>query len=150
VDNESRCVARYRPICFRSVCPNSRDHLLTIVVGSWDGVIRLWALNSNFRSFTPANFHSIPLNGFINALHFISLPTTSIHSSDWQRSGSVDIATPDADDSEKKVQAKQSMVLAAAVAQEPRLGRWIRLKDGVRNGAFLIHVQLDDAGSARL
>jgi ribosomal RNA-processing protein 9 len=41
--------------------------------GSWDGSIRLWALDANLRSFTPAG--TIPLQGFVNGLQI--LPTAN-------------------------------------------------------------------------
>jgi ribosomal RNA-processing protein 9 len=100
-------------------------------------------LNPNFRSFSPANTHTIEIPGFINALHFLSLPSSSNDSTSWD-------GTPKATEteSEEKFEEKQKLVLVAAVAQEPRLGRWIRLKDGVRNGAFLVHLQVDKQGHA--
>jgi hypothetical protein len=36
----------------------------------------------------------------------------------------------------------QTIVLAAAVSQEPRLGRWMRIKEGVRNGLLVAALPL--------
>lgn len=92
------------------------------MAGSWDGQIRLWAVNPNLRSFAPASISSIPINGFVNSMQFISLD-----------SGSIDLAEPS---------GKQDIILAAAVSQEPRLGRWMRQRDSVKNGALVVHLPL--------
>lgn len=101
-----------------------------LTIGSWDGQIKLWAINPNLRSFSPAGIASIPVAGFINSMQFISLPAGSIDSSSWS-------------DTTTASKSKQDIVLVAAVSQEPRLGRWIRNKEA-KNGALVIHLTLQE------
>ena len=42
---------------------------------------------------------------------------------------------------------RKEILLVAAVGQEPRLGRWMRVKNGVKNGALIVHLRSHgDAG----
>lgn len=84
--------------------------------GSWDGHIRIWSIDPSFRSFT--QLLTIPAAGFINAIQILSLPALS---------------TPLSSDDQVQI------VLAAAVSQEPRLGRWLTLKDA-KNGIMVAHL----------
>lgn len=125
----------------------------------------MWALDSGLRSFAPASHHSITVPGFVNALQILSLPTTSIDPSTWRggiSNGHKDHELDDNDgysrehgeriDNENPlpnpIRTPREILLVSAIGQEPRLGRWMRIKDNVRNGAFVAHLQLDEAGQA--
>ncbi|ORY21246.1 WD40-repeat-containing domain protein [Naematelia encephala] len=114
--------------------------------GSWDGSIKLWALDPSFRSFKPASVHEIHVAGFVNALEILSVPSTSMDSSSWTQSSVSDAP----EDTEGSAKSKTEILLVAAVSQEPRLGRWMRIKDGVKNGAFAAHIKLDAEGRSLL
>ena len=125
--------------------------------GSWDGQIRFWALEPTLRSFAPASVESIPAAGVVNSISILSLPSGSVESSSWR--GGEDSAlpleglepSPDADGAEatgeegaeKVKKAKNDIVLAAALGQEPRLGRWIKRKDNIKNKALIAHIQVE-------
>lgn len=75
--------------------------------GSWDGRIRLWALDEGLRSFKQVG--EVPVEGVINGLQVLSLP--------------------------------EGVILTAAVAREPRLGRWLTLKQA-KNGLLVVELEL--------
>jgi len=133
----------FRPLVINSSCKS----------GSWDGSIRLWALDPGLRSFSPASTHSIPVAGVVNALQILSLSATSVDSTTWQSSPK-EIPAPIVPDEDTEpappTRARREILLVAAVGQEPRLGRWMRIKDGVRNGAAIAHLQLDETGQAMI
>ena len=125
--------------------------------GSWDGQIRIWAIDAAFRSFSLVS--TIPVAGFVNGLQMLSVQTAKLDLQAFSDSsaaaaigGGGDAAAAangDADADEatdgNKAQVKgQTMVLAAAVSQEPRLGRWMRVKQGVRNGLLVAALPLSN------
>lgn len=78
------------------------------------------------RSFSPLT--TISALGYINSLQLIS-PTLRSSAPQSQRDG--------------KSQQKSLMVVAA-VGKEPRLGRWMRIKEG-REGAVVAVIPIGDA-----
>lgn len=44
----------------------------------------------------------------------------------------------------KKEKDKREILLVAAVAQEPRLGRWMSVKKGVKSGVFVAHLKFGE------
>ncbi|KAK8847644.1 hypothetical protein IAR55_005503 [Kwoniella newhampshirensis] len=108
--------------------------------GSYDGQIRLWALDPSLKSFAPCSV-TIPVRGFVNSLQILSLP-----------SGTISHESLALDRDEEKTEtpvAKTELVLVATVAQEPRLGRWMRDKEA-KNGVLVAKLGLDDEGKAML
>ncbi|KDQ12417.1 hypothetical protein BOTBODRAFT_112892 [Botryobasidium botryosum FD-172 SS1] len=98
--------------------------------GSWDGLIRLWKVDSSARSFSPVR--AIPAPGFINSLQFIHPLTTALGGASWTGARSSESGSGSREN-------ERDIVLVAGTSQEPRLGRWMRLKgDGVRNGALVL------------
>lgn len=95
----------------------------TFASGSWDGVVRLWRIDDRLRSFSQVA--TIPAVGFVNALQLLapSLRPTS------GRKG------------EEEERGEASLVVVAGVAKEPRLGRWVRVREG-REGAVVAVVPL--------
>lgn len=100
--------------------------------GSWDGSIRLWKIDERIRSFSLMTTIDAP--GFVNSLQIIApslRPTRENH-------------LPRLDAKKKKKDEEESgngpesknLVVVAGVAKEPRLGRWMRLKEG-REGAIV-------------
>lgn len=123
------------------------------LVGSWDGEIRLWKLDSKLRSF--ALIGSIPALGVVNSLQFISLTRDVAESFSWASP-----PTTTKDNSEVPRQAngkpaavaleKKSLLLVACVGQEMRFGRWVQKKgEGVLNGALvtLLHPRTSQSHS---
>jgi ribosomal RNA-processing protein 9 len=116
--------------------------------GSWDGQIRLWALDPSLRSFSLVK--TIPVDGFVNGISLLALPEASVDSSKWpsDRPPTPQSPTLAPTDGVRGQREKQEIMLIAAVAREPRLGRWMRSEEGVRNGVFVAHLKLDEQGKA--
>ncbi|WWD21731.1 hypothetical protein CI109_106218 [Kwoniella shandongensis] len=110
--------------------------------GSHDGQIRLWTLDPSLKSFSPAPT-TIPARGFVNSLQILSLPAGTISAE------ALAVPSDDAEDEAQTKKAKAEIVLVATVAQEPRLGRWIRDKEA-KNGVLVARLDLDDEGRAML
>lgn len=122
--------------------------MLTLLAGSWEGQIRLWALDASLRSFRLLQTLSVP--GVVNSIQILSVPAASVDSSTWKESDT-------ASDSGAGVNGRYGngvsghtagekdsgeILLVAAVAQEPRLGRWMTVKEGVKNGVFVAHLKI--------
>ena len=87
------------------------------------------------------------------------MPASSINSSTWNKSSftshQAGSDTPHEAESEeagdnaavrksgKEDKEKRVILLVAAVAQDPRLGRWITKKEGAKNGVLVAHVKVD-------
>ncbi|KAL7419087.1 pre-rRNA processing protein [Cryptotrichosporon argae] len=112
--------------------------------GSHDGRLRLWTLDDALRSF--ALVRELPVDGFVNAISALAVPADNVPRAlgpgGETPSGTVERA------SAQRSKAPREIVVAAAVAQEPRLGRWIRLK--AKNGLLVARIALDAQGSAML
>jgi ribosomal RNA-processing protein 9 len=115
--------------------------------GSWEGSIRIWKLDaSKLRSFTLVGTVLAP--GVVNSLQLLSVPQGALNGSAWARpadNASTNGTANGLDDgglSSKKVrkvaQGTDSVLLVAGIGQETRLGRWLVLKDGVKNGAMVV------------
>lgn len=117
--------------------------------GSWEGDIRLWKLDSKQRSFTLIGTVSAP--GFVNSLQFVSPPRDSLHDYSWAQPDNAQkdahpepVPQTNGSTEPHPVAARgqaESLLLVAGMGQEPRLGRWMRLKEGAVNGArvFALH-----------
>lgn len=105
--------------------------------GSWDGQIKLWAMNQELKSFSYVDVE-IPAKGFVNSLQLSSLPYETISHASLPESGE-----------KESTNAKSEIVLVAAVGQEPRLGRWMRDKL-VKNGVLVARLELDRKGKAMM
>ncbi|KAI0061168.1 WD40 repeat-like protein [Artomyces pyxidatus] len=108
--------------------------------GSWEGEIRLWKIDPKLRSFSLVGTVSAP--GVINSLQLISPPKGSLDGVSWaQDRPQGEHARPVAAVTSIKTPL---VLLVAGVGQETRLGRWVTVKDGVRNGAlvFALHPTL--------
>lgn len=100
--------------------------LLTKPLGSWDGHIRIWQLDAKLKSFSLVG--TVPIPGFISSLQLSNIPKTFIDEASWLQASNVD---------SPRGKSASPFMLVAAVGQEPRLGRWITMKDnGARNAAF--------------
>nr|AOR51842.1 Rrp9 [Phaffia rhodozyma] len=127
----------------------------TFASGSWDGSVRIWSLASNLKSFSL--LFTIPAKGFVNSLQLITPSSSILDFTNWRSqnksaSSSVSSLSPSEEDETTKTtatvskgaQPESSILLVACVGQEPRLGRWMKLKreDGVRNGVVIAHLEL--------
>ncbi|KIO16563.1 hypothetical protein M407DRAFT_33785 [Tulasnella calospora MUT 4182] len=133
--------------------------------GSWEGMIRLWKLNDQNRSFSP--LATIPAPGVINSLQMISPPTGTLDEARWVSQSPKLSAEPedqdlDSDDSIPvphpgvilgklaKHTSRRHCVMIAGIGQEPRLGRWLRIAGegtGSRNGVLVVAVPQNESGA---
>lgn len=105
-------------------------------LGSWDGQIRLWKVDLKMKSFSPIG--SFPVPGVINSLQFVSPGKGSLDGASWawMKTGADAPHNPSGGASMKK---SGPILLVAGVGQEPRLGRWVTVKeDGARNCAVVM------------
>jgi ribosomal RNA-processing protein 9 len=110
-----------------------------IVIGSWDGHIRLWTLDPLLRIFKL--LQTIPVPGFVNSIQLLSVPASSVISHQWTG----DVAPDTSEDQHRKDKDKREVLLVAAVATEPRLGRWMSERKGVKSGVFVVHLKFAQA-----
>jgi ribosomal RNA-processing protein 9 len=107
--------------------------------GSWDGTIRLWRLDRTLRSFALAGELSAP--GVVNSLQLLRPPATALAGAAWAAPPLLTNGVNGAADGPRRGKAKDKdapVLLVAALAREPRMGRWVVLKDGVRNEAMVV------------
>ncbi|KAF8576776.1 WD40 repeat-like protein [Ramaria rubella] len=119
--------------------------------GSWDGRIRLWKLDPSLRFFTPIG--SLDSPGAINSLQLVPMPKGWTGDERWSHpqkpttngSSAEDVSMTNGDASHappQKSRGGEGAILVAAVGQEPKLGRWIRLRgEGVVNSALIFSLR---------
>jgi ribosomal RNA-processing protein 9 len=110
--------------------------------GSWDGHIRLWALDAALRIFKP--LQTIPVAGFVNSIQILSVPAASVKSETWSGTVPAVDVEMEGEVTQKKDKDKREILLVAAIAPEPRLGRWMSVK-GVKSGVFVAHLKFGEA-----
>lgn len=123
-----------------------------IASGSWDGQIRIWALDDELRSFEFKA--SIPAAGFINSICTFSIPSShQISIQDWKtraeqsRQAKADrmdveltsVPKPKASASTKSL---SDVMLVAAVGREMKLGRWRKPNQEQNHGDRTVVAQL--------
>lgn len=125
--------------CIDSFCSS-------IPTGSWDGKVRLWKLDrasasqnaiassSSFQSRSFSHLYDIEIPGVINSLQFVRTPVGALHDHVWLKRGSF-ASAPNALSVPGK---EQDILLVVGVGQEPRLGRWLKVKDGGARNATII------------
>ncbi|RKP33129.1 hypothetical protein BJ085DRAFT_34719 [Dimargaris cristalligena] len=102
------------------------------VTGSWDGHLRLWQLDARLRSFSLLT--TIPMVGFVNALQFAELPTDALE----EQVEAIADGSLDKDNKDGPLPLTPSLLkIVAGVGQEPKLGRWLRIKEA-RNSIQVI------------
>lgn len=103
-------------------------------LGSWEGDIRLWKLDSKLKSFSLVGTIAAP--GFINTLQLISTPKDAFTSTSWATSqGGESNATRTSPSPSKS----STVLLVAGMGQEHRFGRWMKLKgEDVVNGTIVV------------
>ncbi|KIJ33535.1 hypothetical protein M422DRAFT_183156 [Sphaerobolus stellatus SS14] len=127
--------------------------------GSWDGQVRLWKIDPSLRSFTRIGSFEVP--GIINSLQLISIPRGWDTDKAWTKTEG-QIAPPQKSqangNAEKKNKAavtngatptpstatrgEEGVLLAVGVGQEPRIGRWLKVKgDGAVNSVVLFSIR---------
>ncbi|KAJ1301163.1 hypothetical protein OPQ81_003574 [Rhizoctonia solani] len=108
--------------------------------GSWDGTIRLWKVDIKARSFSAVT--EIPALGYVNSLQLVLPPRDTALTHTWGNTpDSVPTTNGDLEEAPKfpPGRTRDEVLLVAAVAQEPRLGRWARLHgNGEKNSALLV------------
>lgn len=117
--------------------------------GSWEGLIRIWHLDSKLKSF--ALVGTIPAPGVVNSLQFIT-PSKEFFSdnlSSWAtRTDDAVPVPPEAPQNEKEHSSAETakrklkvdpVLMIAGMGQEHRLGRWLSIKgQGAVNGALVV------------
>jgi len=117
--------------------------------GSWEGDIRLWKIDPKLKGFSLLG--TIPAPGFVNSLQFLSPPKEFFQSAAWttpkESSSSADVPAEESEpyingvvSSKPKALQAPSLLLVAGLGQEPRLGRWMALKEGVVNGTIVMAI----------
>lgn len=105
-------------------------------IGSWDGSIRLWKLDSSLRSFTP--LRTLPAPGVVNSLQLLRTPPGTAGSFSWVAPNTTTSLNGNNTLEEGKASRKQDILLVVGMGTEPRLGRWMSIKEeGARNGALV-------------
>ncbi|KAG8999140.1 pre-rRNA processing protein [Tulasnella sp. JGI-2019a] len=122
------------------------------VSGSWDGCVRLWRLDESNKSFSAIG--TLPAPGFINSLQMISPPPGSLDPAAWVHRKPDSQAMVEVEGEEPMAismpappkpgvvqdDRQHHCMIVAACAQEPRLGRWMRISGegtGSRNQVLL-------------
>jgi len=101
--------------------------------GSWEGDIRIWKLDPKLKHFSLVG--KVPAPGVINSLQLLTVAKGFIKEATWAgemvRSGDALIRQP-------KALAVAPFLLVAGIGQEPKLGRWIKVKEGgAKNGTLV-------------
>lgn len=84
-------------------------------LGSWEGDIRIWKIDTKLNSFSLVGKISAP--GVVNSLQLLTMPKGFSQTIAWGSSPSSQAA-------------KKEVLLVAGLGQEHRLGRWLTVKDG--------------------
>lgn len=119
-------------------------------LGSWSSDIRLWKLSidpsQKARAYNLTLIGSLPAPGIVNSLQLLLVPRSSTESFSWTKSK--DVFPPpgdkEADSSSKNSSPpKESVLVVAGLGQEPRLGRWMKVRgDGAVNGSRVYSLPL--------
>lgn len=116
--------------------------------GSWSGEVRLWKLAINStnkaRALSLSLIGTLPAPGIINSLQVLSMPRVSTDAWSWLAEKEAKAAQENAESNgaAEKGKGKESLMIVAALGQEPRLGRWMTVKgNGAANGSrvFVLH-----------
>ena len=91
-----------------------RSLILFFKLGSWEGDIRIWKIDSKLNSFSLVGKISAP--GVVNSLQLLTVPKGFSKTIAWGSSPSQ--------------AAKKELLLVAGLGQEHRLGRWLTVKEG--------------------
>ncbi|CAE6441560.1 unnamed protein product [Rhizoctonia solani] len=114
--------------------------------GSWDGHIRLWKVDIKARSFSA--LATIPALGFVNSLQLVVPPRDTALTHTWGNAPApIPTTNGDSEGAPKfpPGRTRDEVLLVAAVAQEPRLGRWSRLHgNGEKNSALVVALPRGD------
>lgn len=109
-------------------------------IGSYEGSIRLWKLDSKLKSITLVG--TIPAPGVINSLQFITPSKEFMNSATWATPPHpVPPAASDPITTRAPPKLKTDpILLIAGLGQEHRLGRWFSLKGekGAMNGTIVV------------
>ncbi|KAJ9091701.1 hypothetical protein QFC19_008992 [Naganishia cerealis] len=119
--------------------------------GSWNGEIKLWALAPTLKSFSYVC--SVTAAGVVNSLQLLSLPHGNVNSNAWRKQSTdneavndeeVEMEASDQASSQvapsKRARMPADVLLVASLAREPRLGRWIKVKNGAKNGTLVVNL----------
>lgn len=140
--------------CLHLVCiqPVHVRNSLTLFEGSYDSSIRLWKLEDKARSFSA--LVDIPASGYVNSLQLLTPPRDSALGHTWGHPPEPETLpeeneAPTTEGKEKPKfplgRTRDEVLLVAALAQEPRLGRWMRVHgQGEKNTALVVALPRGD------
>ncbi|KAG6819865.1 hypothetical protein H0H93_007850 [Arthromyces matolae] len=104
--------------------------------GSWEGVIRIWKLDSRLKSFSLMG--TLPAPGVVNSIQLLSPPAEFFKRATWVSPSATENDVQEEPVTSKAKSGPQQILLVAGMGQEPRLGRWLHLKEGVTNGTIVV------------
>jgi len=111
-----------------------RDDFANPPAGSSDGFVRLWKVDSKLRSLS--SLGAIPVPGVVNSLQVIA-PRTFFSDASWAK------AAHAASGRVRAAHTVKGLGVVAGVGQEPRFGRWLRLRgDGMGNRTMVLAIPL--------
>lgn len=139
MDYRYRMPALFRPCCIRCVSIVSHSCYSVILTaytaGSWEGDIRIWKVDLKLKSLVLVG--TIPAPGYVNSLQLLSPPDKALDGVSWAE-GNI-VAEADLINGHPGAKGNPTVLMVAGISQEPRLGRWRRVKgEGVVNGALVI------------
>jgi len=105
-------------------------NLFSFHLGSWEGDIRIWKLDSKLNSFSLIG--KIPAPGVVNSLQLLTPPKGFSNTIAWGSSSSraaFSIQEPTSQITKKESEVRP-FLLVAGLGQEHRLGRWLKIKEG--------------------
>ena len=115
-------------------------------LGSWDGTVRLWKLDAaatslNATSSSPprsfSHLYDIKIPGVINSIQLVRTPAGALQDHSWLKTTSFATSSPLSHTAPLRGK-EQDILLVVGVGQEPRLGRWVTVKeDGARNSTIV-------------
>lgn len=127
----------------------SETQNLTSPSGSWEGLIRLWKIDTKGRKLSLVG--ELPAPGVVNSLQLIPLSRQLSESLPWtsnkQDSPSTEENEVDASSS-KPITSKEDLglpkaiLVVAGMGRETRLGRWQSAKEGASNGVLAFKLDL--------
>ncbi|CAG7850428.1 Uncharacterized WD repeat-containing protein C2E1P5.05 [Serendipita indica DSM 11827] len=110
--------------------------------GSWDGHIRLWQLDPKLKSFS-ALATTIPVCGVVNSLQVVQVPRQSVMNASWMATAHSGLRTNGHGRGKSAVDQAKSVLVVAAIGQEPRTGRWIKVGGEAKNCGVVVPLEID-------
>lgn len=92
-----------------------------VITGSYEGNLRIWKVDAKLKSFSLVG--TVPIPGVVNSLQLVTAPKSLHRTATWI---SQDSARPSV---KQATSRSEPILVVAAVGQEHRLGRWLKISD---------------------